>query len=88
MSLYHYVANKDELLDAMIDVVFEEIELPPDETRLAVGDAAGGGIRSTGSRTPPLGDRLDGVANITGACESAAPRSGHRAAFEGLASHR
>ena len=32
MSLYHYVANKDELLDAMIDVVFEEIELPPEET--------------------------------------------------------
>lgn len=30
MSLYHYVANKEELLDAMIDVVFEEIELPPD----------------------------------------------------------
>jgi AcrR family transcriptional regulator len=28
MSLYYYVANKDELLDAMIDVVFEEIELP------------------------------------------------------------
>jgi AcrR family transcriptional regulator len=32
MSLYHYVANKDELLDAMIDIVFEEIELPADET--------------------------------------------------------
>lgn len=31
MSLYYYVANKDELLDAMIDVVFEEIELPTDE---------------------------------------------------------
>lgn len=30
MSLYYYVANKDELLDAMIDVVFEEIELPTD----------------------------------------------------------
>lgn len=30
MSLYHYVANKDELLDAMIDTVFEEIELPPE----------------------------------------------------------
>lgn len=29
MSLYHYVANKEELLDAMIDVVFDEIELPP-----------------------------------------------------------
>lgn len=32
MSLYHYVASKDELLDAMIDVVFEEIELPPADT--------------------------------------------------------
>ncbi|GAA1061696.1 TetR/AcrR family transcriptional regulator [Agromyces bracchium] len=28
MSLYHYVANKEELLDAMVDVVFDEIELP------------------------------------------------------------
>jgi AcrR family transcriptional regulator len=32
MSLYHYVANKEELLDAMIDVVFAEIELPPEQT--------------------------------------------------------
>ena len=32
MSLYYHVANKEELLDAMIDVVFEEIELPPEET--------------------------------------------------------
>lgn len=30
MSLYYYVANKDELLDAMIDVVFDEIELAAD----------------------------------------------------------
>ncbi|MFF2494336.1 TetR/AcrR family transcriptional regulator [Agromyces sp. NPDC058064] len=29
MSLYRYVASKEELLDAMIDLVFEEIELPP-----------------------------------------------------------
>jgi AcrR family transcriptional regulator len=28
MSLYHYVASKEELLDAMIDTVFEEIALP------------------------------------------------------------
>ncbi len=28
MSLYHYVASKEELLDSMIDVVFGEIELP------------------------------------------------------------
>jgi AcrR family transcriptional regulator len=28
MSLYHYVASKDDLLDGMIDVVFGEIALP------------------------------------------------------------
>jgi len=28
MSLYYYVANKDELLDGMVEVVFSEIELP------------------------------------------------------------
>ncbi|WP_306233752.1 TetR/AcrR family transcriptional regulator [Agrococcus beijingensis] len=32
MSLYHYVAGKEELLDAMVDVVFDEIELPPEGT--------------------------------------------------------
>ena len=32
MSLYHYVANKEELLDAMVDVVFGEIALPPEGT--------------------------------------------------------
>jgi AcrR family transcriptional regulator len=31
MSLYHYVTNKDDLLDGMIDVIFGEIELPSDE---------------------------------------------------------
>ena len=28
MSLYHYVSNKDELLDEMVEIVFSEIELP------------------------------------------------------------
>jgi AcrR family transcriptional regulator len=28
MSLYHHVANKDEILDGIVDVVFSEIELP------------------------------------------------------------
>lgn len=31
MSLYHYVASKEELLDAMTDAVFAEIELPPED---------------------------------------------------------
>jgi AcrR family transcriptional regulator len=29
MSLYNHVANKDDLLDGMVDAVFEEIDLPP-----------------------------------------------------------
>lgn len=32
MSLYRYVASKEELLDAMIDVVYDEIELPSPAT--------------------------------------------------------
>ncbi len=31
MSLYNHVANKSDLVDGMIDVVFGEIELPQDE---------------------------------------------------------
>lgn len=30
MSLYNHVANKDDLLDGMVDLVFAEIELPED----------------------------------------------------------
>ena len=29
MSLYYHVANKDNILDGMVDVVFSEIDLPP-----------------------------------------------------------
>ena len=32
MSLYHHVANKDDILDGMVDMVFGEIELPSDAT--------------------------------------------------------
>jgi AcrR family transcriptional regulator len=31
MSLYHHVANKDDILDGIVDVVFSEIELPTGE---------------------------------------------------------
>jgi AcrR family transcriptional regulator len=40
MSVYHYVANKDEILDGIVDLVFGEIELP----------VAGGDWRSAMSR--------------------------------------
>jgi AcrR family transcriptional regulator len=29
MALYHHFANKDDLIDGMVDLVFSEIELPP-----------------------------------------------------------
>ena len=32
MSLYHHVANKHDILDGMVDMVFGEIELPSDGT--------------------------------------------------------
>ena len=32
MSLYHHVANKEAIIDGIIDVVFAEIELPPEDT--------------------------------------------------------
>ena len=28
MSVYHYVANKEEILDGIVDMVFSEIDLP------------------------------------------------------------
>jgi AcrR family transcriptional regulator len=42
MSLYNYVANKEELLDAMVNDVFSEIELPSsaDDWRLAMRQRA------------------------------------------------
>ena len=32
MSLYHHVANKNDILDGMVEVVFSEIELPSERT--------------------------------------------------------
>jgi AcrR family transcriptional regulator len=32
MSLYHHVANKDAILDGLVDIVFSEIELPAGRT--------------------------------------------------------
>ena len=32
MSLYHHVANKEDILDGMVDMVFAEIDLPADGT--------------------------------------------------------
>ncbi len=31
MSLYNHIANKDDLFDGMVDLVFREVGMPPDE---------------------------------------------------------
>jgi len=32
MTIYHHVANKEAILDGMVDIVFSEIDLPPTDT--------------------------------------------------------
>ena len=40
MSLYNHVANKEDIVDGLVDIVFGEIEVPaPGSARLADGDA-------------------------------------------------
>jgi AcrR family transcriptional regulator len=53
MSLYNHVANKDDLLDGMIDVVFSEIDLPAVDAdwRVAMGRRAGS-VRAALARHP------------------------------------
>ena len=36
MALYKHIANKEELLDGMVDIVFSEIELPSVGSKLTV----------------------------------------------------
>ena len=42
MSLYKHVANKDDVLDGIVDIVVSQIDLPPQGTewRKAMGDRA------------------------------------------------
>ena len=65
MSLYNHVANKSELLDGMVDLVFSEIDLPPERSGLEDGDAPAGGLGPPGPVAPPVGDRPDGVADLS-----------------------
>ena len=44
MSLYHHIANKEALLDALVDRFFSEIELPVAPTAMASGDGRPGSL--------------------------------------------
>ena len=62
MSLYHYVASKDEILDGIVDLVFSEIDLPSPGGDWTIADGPPGGLGPPGAAAPPLGDRAHGVA--------------------------
>jgi AcrR family transcriptional regulator len=53
MSLYNHVANKSDLLDGMVDLVFAEVELPPSGVawRTAMRERAAG-VRAALRRHP------------------------------------
>lgn len=53
MSLYHHVANKDEILDGLVDIVFAEVDLPPDDgSWRTVMERRAASLRSTLGRHP------------------------------------
>ena len=62
MSLYHHVANKDDLLDGMIDIVFSEIDPPAGRRRLEGRAARAGDLDARRAAPAPLGGRPDGGA--------------------------
>ena len=84
MSLYHHVANKDDILDGMVDLVFAEIDLPPEDepwrtamrqraTSTARGPASGTRGRSASwSRGPHPGRRRCATTTrVIGCCRRA-----------------
>ena len=63
MALYRHVANKDELLDGMVDVVVGEIDPPRDGHRLEDGDPRADPLGPPRAPPPPVGIEGDGVAH-------------------------
>ena len=58
MSLYNHVANKDDILDGIVDVVVSEIDVPPPGRRLEDRPAAASELSPRRSLAPPLGNGL------------------------------
>ena len=65
MSLYKHVANKEEILDGIVEVVVGEIEIPR-RGRLERGDEAASDLGARRAQPPLMGDRPAGGARPTG----------------------
>ena len=73
MSVYYYFANKSEILDGIVDVVFSEIDLPPGDGdwRSEIRRRAHSARRVLA--TTSLGDRAPGVSQDSWAGDVASP---------------
>jgi AcrR family transcriptional regulator len=78
MALYYHVANKEEILDGVVDLVFSEIELPASDGdwRSEIVQRANSGLASV--ETPPLGHRAPGISEDARPGNAATPRRDHR----------
>ena len=63
MALYKHVANKDEMLDGMVDVVVGEIDPPLADADWKTDDPRAGALGPPGAPAPPLGLAGDRVAD-------------------------
>ena len=65
MTIYHYVRNKEAILDGMVDLVFGEIGLP-DPTSTGRPRCEGDALRRGGARPAPVGIAATGVTDLRG----------------------
>ena len=74
MAVYHYVANKDEILDGLVDLVFGEMTLPSPEGdwREEISKRAHSARRVL--RRHPLGDRPARLPHAPGPRHAPSPR--------------
>ena len=78
MSVYHYVANKDEILDGIVDLVFSEVELPLIGGEWRAEMRPSRAVGPSRARPPSVGDRAPAVAPQPGSGDAAPPRRGDR----------
>ena len=66
MSLYNHVANKDDILDGMVDLVVSEIDLPSDTVDWKEAMRRQGDLGPVGLLSSPVGERSDRFTESSG----------------------
>jgi AcrR family transcriptional regulator len=73
MSLYNHVADRGELLDGMVDLVFAEIDLAPGGANWKTAMRQRAVSARQAMSRHPRGGRPDGIADLTGTRNAATP---------------